>query len=185
MSEPPPLRGTSFQRKEGDTRIPHPRIVISSENETSFSFAIGEEMGGQRITGDTALSATWEHGASCRQLYEGKRKGETKRGNEKDPSAALGMMKRGKATSHFFSFRYGSQPPPLRGTSFQRKEGDTRMPFSPYRHFERKREIFFVRDRSGKVRTADNGKHRIPRDFILGAVFPQKVSRRFAFFAAF
>ena len=108
----------------------------------------------------------------------------TERGNEKDPSAALGMTKRGKATSHFFSFRYGSQPPPLRGTSFQRKEGDTRMPFSPYRHFERKREIFFVRDRSGKVRTADNGKHRIPSDFILGAVFPQKVSRRFAFFAA-
>ena len=30
----------------------------------------------------------------------------------------------------------------------------------PYRHFERKREIFFVRDRSGKVRTADSGKHR-------------------------
>ena len=56
-----------------------PRIVISSESETSFSFAIGEEMGGQRITGDTALSATWEHGASCRQLYEGKRKGETKK----------------------------------------------------------------------------------------------------------
>lgn len=54
----------------------------------------------------------------------------------------------------------------------------------PYRHFERKRDIFFVRDRSGKVRTADNGKHRIPSDFILGAVFPQKVSRRFAFFAA-
>ena len=104
MSEPPPLRGTSFQRKEGDTRIPHPRIVISSENETSFSFAIGEEMGGQRITGDTALSATWEHGASCRQLYEGKRKGETKRGNEKDPSAALGMTKRGNVSSHFFSF---------------------------------------------------------------------------------
>ena len=34
----------------------------------------------------------------------------------------------------------------------------------PYRHFERKREIFFVRDRSGKVRTADNGKHRKPSE---------------------
>ena len=34
----------------------------------------------------------------------------------------------------------------------------------PYRHFERKREIFFVRDRSGKVRTADSGKHRTPCD---------------------
>ena len=33
------------------------------------------------------------------------------------------------------------------------------MPLSPHRHFERKREIFFVRDRSGKVRTADSGKH--------------------------
>ena len=53
-----------------------------------------------------------------------------------------------------------SEPPSLRGTFFQRKEGDTRMPLSLYRHFERKREIFFIRDRSGKVRTADNGKHR-------------------------
>ena len=40
------------------------------------------------------------------------------------------------------------QPPPLRGTSFQRKEGEWWLPyskaFSPYRHFERMREIFFV-----------------------------------------
>ena len=57
-----------------------------------------------------------------------------------------------------------SEPPPLRGPSFQRKEGDTRMPLSPYRHFVRKRDIFFVRDRSGKVRTADSGKHRTPSD---------------------
>ena len=34
------------------------------------------------------------------------------------------------------------------------------MPPFLHRHFERKREIFFIRDRSGKVRTADNGKHR-------------------------
>ena len=45
--------------------------------------------------------------------------------NEKDPSAALGMTKRGNVSS-LFSFRYGSQPPPLRGTSFQRKEGECR-----------------------------------------------------------
>ena len=41
------------------------------------------------------------------------------------------------------------QPPPLRGTSFRRKEGECRLSyskaFSPHRHFERKREIFFVR----------------------------------------
>ena len=35
--------------------------------------------------------------------------------NEKDPSTALGMTKRGKASSHFFSSRYESQPPPRRG----------------------------------------------------------------------
>ena len=45
--------------------------------------------------------------------------------NKKDPSAALGMTKRGNVSS-LFSFRYGSQPPPLRGTSFQRKEGECR-----------------------------------------------------------
>ena len=56
-----------------------PRIVISSESEKSFSFAINQDMGGQRITGNTALSATWDHGASCRQHYEGKGKRETKK----------------------------------------------------------------------------------------------------------
>ena len=38
VSQPPPLRGTSFQRKEGECRFP--RIVISSESEKSFSFAV-------------------------------------------------------------------------------------------------------------------------------------------------
>ena len=48
---------------------------------------------------------------------------------------------------------------------------------SPYRHFERKREIFFVRDRSGKVRTADNGKHRTPCD-VGSRCFMQTALRR-------
>ena len=48
----------------------------------------------------------------------------TETGNEKDPSAALGMTKRERHISHSFSIRYGSQPPPLRGTSFRRKEGE-------------------------------------------------------------
>ena len=77
-----------------------------------------------------------------------RRKKET--GNEKDPSAALGMTKRGEAhLTLFFQSHSGSQPPPLRGTSFRRKEGECRLScskaFSPPRHFERKREIFFVR----------------------------------------
>ena len=88
----------------------------------------------------------------------------TKTGNEKDPSAALGMTKRENASSHFFSFR-GSQPPPLRGTSFQRKEGTTRMPLSPCCHFERMREIFFVRGETKEVRKADHGKHHMPNNW--------------------
>ena len=47
--------------------------------------------------------------------------------------------------THSFLFRCVSQPPPLRGTSFHRKEGESCPRIaSPYRHFERKREIFFV-----------------------------------------
>ena len=181
MSESPPLRGPSFQRKEGDTRMPlSPYRHFERKREIFFV----RDRSGKVRTADSGKHRTpSDVGSWCFMQIALRRK--TERGNEKDPSAALGMTKRGKATSHFFSFRYGSQPPPLRGPSFQRKEGDTRMPLSPYRHFERKREIFFVRDRSGKVRTADNGKHRIPSDFILGAVFPQKASRRLAFFAAF
>ena len=34
----------------------------------------------------------------------------TETGNEKDPSAALGMTKRGNASFHFFSTCCGSQP---------------------------------------------------------------------------
>ena len=48
-------------------------------------------------------------------------------------------------TAYTLSDGRESQPLPLRGTSFQRKEGDLRMPLSLYRHFECKREIFFVR----------------------------------------
>ena len=51
------------------------------------------------------------------------------------------------------------------------------MPLSPCCHFERKREIFFVRDRSGKVRTADNGKHRTPCD-VGSRCFMQTALRR-------
>ena len=40
------------------------------------------------------------------------------------------------------------------------------VPLSPYRHFERTREIFFVRGQATAVRKAGNGKHRSPYDFI-------------------
>ena len=41
-----------------------------------------------------------------------------------------------------------------------KKAYDTRMLFSPYCHFERKREIFFVRGQAKDVRIAASGKHR-------------------------
>ena len=40
-----------------------------------------------------------------------------------------------------------------------------RKAFFTYRHFERKREIFFVRGQSRKVRKAENGKHRTPSEW--------------------
>ncbi len=74
--------------------------------------------------------------------------------------------------------RCARQPLPKEGASmdtpsFQRKGGrmsphrlptkkayDTRMPFSPYCHFERKREIFFVCGRAKDARIAASWKHR-------------------------
>ena len=55
--------------------------------------------------------------------------------------------------------RSGSQPPPLRDTSFRGKEGDTRMPVSPCCHFVCS-ERAFVRGQAKEVRKADNGKPR-------------------------
>ena len=125
----------------------------------------------------------------------------TETGNEKDPSAALGMTKRGNASFHSFSTCCGSQPRlAALGSPFQGKGlawtlppsygrrcpegaevgwgsgipdtkpspcgegGDTRMPFSPYCHFERKREIFFVCGQAKDVRIAASGKHRAPSE---------------------
>ena len=129
------------------------------ERQREIFFVCGQErLRGKRGTGNM-LHATW--GVRCFMQTALRRKTET--GNEKDPSAALGMTKRERHISHSFSTHSESQPPPLRGTSFQRKEGECRFPyskaFSPYCHFARKREIFFVCDGSGKVRRADNGKH--------------------------
>ena len=45
-----------------------------------------------------------------------------------------------------------------------KKAYDTRMPSSPYCHFERKREIFFVRGQAKDVRIAASGKHRAPSE---------------------
>ena len=113
--------------------------VISSESEKSFSFAVMKEMGGHRKTGNTVLHTLRDHGVS---FAKGKANGKRK----KHPRRCL-----------------GSQPPPLRGTSFHRKEGESCPRIaSPYRHFERKREIFFVCGHERNRRASENGKRRTP-----------------------
>ena len=109
--------------------------VISSASEKSFSFAVMKEMGGHRKTGNTVLHTLRDHGVS---FAKGKASGQRK----KHPRRCL-----------------GSQPPPLRGTSFHRKEGEPRpRSASPYRHFGRKREIFFVcgQEETGEHRKTGN-----------------------------
>ena len=50
-----------------------------------------------------------------------------------------------------------------RGYSHLPMEGGS-MPLFPYCHFERKREIFFVRGQAKDVRIAASGKHRAPSE---------------------
>ena len=93
-----PLRGISFQRKEGDTRMP-PSPWCHFERKREIFFVRGQKNAVRRgITGNTALQNNW--GSRCFMQTALRRK--TKTGNEKDPSAALGMTKRGNASTHFF-----------------------------------------------------------------------------------
>ncbi len=125
-------------RKEAMRKYRFPRTVISSESEKSFSFAVMKEIGGHRKTGNTVLHTLLAHGVS---FAKGKASGKRK----KRPRLCLGRGYEKMLLLHSFLFRCVSQPPPLRGTSFHRKEGESCPRIaSPYRHFERKREIFFV-----------------------------------------
>ena len=138
----------AFPREKGsDARIPLSHTVISSASEKSFSFAVMKEIGGHRKTGNAVLHTLWAHGVSfAKETASGKRK--------KHPRRCL-----------------GSQPPPLRGTSFHRKEGEPRPRIaSPYRHFGRKREIFFV---CGQEET---GEHRKTGNTVLHTLLAHGVS---------
>ena len=98
VSQPPPLRGTSFQRKEGECRFPYSKAFspyCHFERKREIFFVCGQErLRGKRGTGNM-LHATW--GVRCFMQTALRRKTET--GNEKDPSTTLGMTKRG-GTSH-------------------------------------------------------------------------------------
>ena len=56
--------------------------------------------------------------------------------------------------------REGGKIPPHRLP--MKKAFDTRIPLPHIRHFERKREIFFVRGKAKDVRGTASGKHRTP-----------------------
>ena len=58
-----------------------------------------------------------------------------------------------------------------------KKAYDTRIPLPHIRHFERKREIFFVCGQAKNVRIAASGKHRAPSESE-GRCFIQTVLRR-------
>ena len=140
---------------------------------------------------DVRIAASGKHRAPsesegrCFMQTALRRKTET--GNEKDPSAALGMTKRGNASFHSFSTCCGSQPrlaalsSPFQGKglawilppSFGRRE----YAAFPHCHFERKREIFFVRGQAKDVRIAASGKHRAPSESE-GRCFMQTALRR-------
>ena len=96
-----------------------------------------------------------------------------KMANEKDPSAPLGMTIRETAflifpfiprreptsapSGHLLPSEGGRMPPQR---LLMQKAFDTRIPLP--RHFERKREIFFVRGKAKDVRGTASGKHRTP-----------------------
>ena len=76
-------------------------IVISSESEKSFSFA---------VRGSCEEGENGKHRTPCdlevRCFMQKALRRKTETGNEKDPSAALGMTKRGNVSSHFFLFSF-------------------------------------------------------------------------------
>ena len=110
--------GPSFQRKEGTTRMPLSPCCHFERTREIF-FVRGRAKAVRKADhGKHHTPNNW--GSRCFMQTALRRK--TKTGNEKDPSAALGMTKRENASSHFFSFR-GSQPPPLRAPpSKERRE---------------------------------------------------------------
>ena len=87
---------------------------------------------------DVRIAASWKHRASSesegRCFMQTALRKKTETGNEKDPSAALGMTKRGNASFHSFSTCCGSQPRlAALGSPFQGKEGECRLTDFPRR----------------------------------------------------
>ena len=75
--------GHLLPREGGRLRPPYSKAAFSHrhfERKREIFFVCGQVSTVRRgRTGNTVLHVTWEHGVSCRKLYEGKRKRETKK----------------------------------------------------------------------------------------------------------
>ena len=152
-SQPPPLRGTSFQRKEV------PRVVISSECEKSFSFAIKKGCGG---VGNGKHRAPCESGSRCFMQTDSRMK--KKMANEKDPSAPLGMTIRDNAHPTRLSSRCDANLRPFGAPPSKGRRECNSSPASSFR--ANARNLF--RSRSKKD-VGGSGQWETPYSIRLGA----------------
>ena len=90
----------SFQRKGGGCRFSH--IVISSESEKSFPFAVKPRMREQRITGNTMLHMNWT--LRCFMQTDSHRKEET-RSRKRSLGSARDDDTGKRTLSHSLSYR--------------------------------------------------------------------------------
>ena len=102
-----PLARSPFPNGEGcETRMPL-SPYCHFERKREIFFVRGQAK-------DVRIAASWKHCASSesegRCFMQTALRKKTETGNEKDPSAALGMTKRGNASFHSFSTCCGSQP---------------------------------------------------------------------------
>ena len=131
------------------------------------------------------LHATGEDGASCRSFTKenGRRKRKRSLGCARDDETGetllhvffIPLRKPTSAPSGRLLPEEGGRMPPHRLP--MKKAYDTRIPLPHIRHFERKREIFFVRGQAKNVRGAESGKHRAPSESE-GRCFMQTALRR-------
>ena len=116
-----------------------PSLYCHFERMREIFFVRGQKNAVRRgITGNTALQNNW--GSRCFMQAALRRK----TGNEKDPSAALGMTKRGNASTHFFILRQPTSAPsghllPEEGGRYEdAAQGLSLNPLDPAIHFHRK-----------------------------------------------
>ena len=118
------------------------------------------------------------YGVSCIQIHIGKKNPLA----EKDPSATLEMTILENGLSHI-SFHTAAEPTSAPSGHLLPREGGRihtiprTKSLPPYRHFERKREIFSVRGQAKDARTTHNRKRHAPYELELRC-FRQTDSRR-------